>query len=751
MHMNRIIAAFAVLLLSATGASAQWAGQCPAGVASTSIGCKQAAAAPALTDLVMGWQVGQSPRDRAMQVQQIINTSGSTVYFPIAGGTITGSTVFSAASTALAVTNNALIGGTLGVTGLASFAANGATASESISASRGLRLGTALTAGENARISFPTDVNLVMQPAGAGYVRVQGDFSAYHLSGRADLQAGTVWNNDVAGDGVSNLFVAGSVSGTVANGGAGSVNTFNVASDTLDCSVADGGTCAIMVINHNMGGTGHAGGRQIFKAFGTQTAAIPAGAGGTQQYVAGRFGWRSSFSSGGTDLASNAKGLWYGPSSQIVLQAGSTNNVAANISGEKNITIEAGASVRDVLGRSVVATSTHAVAGADYNVVDMIANQNSALNSWANGYTFGWPYGQWALTDTATLIGTLTAIACGDGGGLRCRILPYTAGYGVDWERVNFSVASGYAFRSSGFAVDGSGQVTAGNKLLIGNTATGAKLDIPNTFEVTSVAVAVGGTPSVGTGTSAANYYPLDIVAGTGTPSRGQYKVTNTSAISAAVNAGGSGGVNGACTVTGTTGTGTKFQFTGTVASGALSGALALSVAGNYTVNPTALEAEPVTGCSLVGATVSVGFGMLTVSTLVSDVFVACPGAGGITPVGGSGVGATLTPTCAARSTLSLQTSGGSTLIGTGATIDGDGDTLVKTIAIGNPILTLTDGALGLKKITASASAAGAAGLKIEVVCGTGAGTAKLTAIAGTSATPVTILDNIGAGVTGCP
>lgn len=64
--------------------------------------------------------------------------------------------------------------------------------------------------------------------------------------------------------------------------------------------------------------------------------------------------------------------------------------------------------------------------------------------------------------------------------------------------------------------------------------------------------------------------------------------------------------------------------------------------------------------------------------------------------------------------------------------------------------LTLTAGALGMSKITASGTAPGAAGAKFEVVCGTNAGTAKLIMAAGTSATAVTVIDNVGAGVTGC-
>jgi len=53
-------------------------------------------------------------------------------------------------------------------------------------------------------------------------------------------------------------------------------------------------------------------------------------------------------------------------------------------------------------------------------------------------------------------------------------------------------------------------------------------------------------------------------------------------------------------------------------------------------------------------------------------------------------------------------------------------------------------------KMTASASAPGADGAKFEVVCGTNAGTVKLIMYGGTSGTATTIVDNVGAGATGC-
>lgn len=80
----------------------------------------------------------------------------------------------------------------------------------------------------------------------------------------------------------------------------------------------------------------------------------------------------------------------------------------------------------------------------------------------------------------------------------------------------------------------------------------------------------------------------------------------------------------------------------------------------------------------------------------------------------------------------------------------GTAQTKVGYLSTGASSLTLTTSSIGLSKMTASGSAPGAGGGKIELVCGTNAGSAKLIIYAGTSATAVTIVDNIGSGVTGC-
>jgi len=113
--------------------------------------------------------------------------------------------------------------------------------------------------------------------------------------------------------------------------------------------------------------------------------------------------------------------------------------------------------------------------------------------------------------------------------------------------------------------------------------------------------------------------------------------------------------------------------------------------------------------------------------------------------------------TSSAADTASSSTSstfwigGGSTAVISATNIAGTPAVAIPgSLALGAGSLTVSAGSVGLTKISASGAAAGAAGGKIELVCGTNSGTAKLIAYAGTSTTAVTILDNIGTGVTGC-
>ena len=151
-------------------------------------------------------------------------------------------------------------------------------------------------------------------------------------------------------------------------------------------------------------------------------------------------------------------------------------------------------------------------------------------------------------------------------------------------------------------------------------------------------------TLAAGTG-----YVPGDVVAfagGTFTD-RANATVTNTRVVSATIVNGGTGGTDGAQTVTGTTGTGTKFQAAVTISGGIITAVNSISVAGNYTVNPTDIADEPVTGASLTGARLAVVMGVLLATPNLEDGdYTSIPA----NPVAqfsttGSGTGATFTVT----------------------------------------------------------------------------------------------------------
>jgi hypothetical protein len=106
------------------------------------------------------------------------------------------------------------------------------------------------------------------------------------------------------------------------------------------------------------------------------------------------------------------------------------------------------------------------------------------------------------------------------------------------------------------------------------------------------------------------------------------------------------------------------------------------------------------------------------------------------TPMRLQSTGALTIGTTTDDTTNKLQVTGGTALTG--------------ALTVGGSTLTVPSGGIGMLKITADGVAPGAAGAKLQLVCGTNAGTAKLVISAGTSATTVTVVDNIGAGVTGC-
>lgn len=164
-----------------------------------------------------------------------------------------------------------------------------------------------------------------------------------------------------------------------------------------------------------------------------------------------------------------------------------------------------------------------------------------------------------------------------------------------------------------------------------GTFLTATELSVTNT-KVVSVSTT---DPGIG------NYAPGDTInlsGGTQTVTP-VVTVATTQVVSATVAAGGSGGTDGTQTVTGTTGTGTPFQASVTVAGGAITAVLSITVAGSYTVNPTTPATEPVTGASLSGAQLDIVLGVRTATATTPGTLTANPASDMMTQASTSGSG----------------------------------------------------------------------------------------------------------------
>ncbi len=137
-------------------------------------------------------------------------------------------------------------------------------------------------------------------------------------------------------------------------------------------------------------------------------------------------------------------------------------------------------------------------------------------------------------------------------------------------------------------------------------------------------------------------YAPADTInlAGGTQTSPAVVTVTTTQVNAATIVNPGAGGAPGPATVTGTTGTGTKFQAAVTISPGGIIASIdSITVQGSYTVNPTTPAVEPVTGGGLAGATLALAMGPDTTALTSPGVFTANPPGGVFTQASTSGVG----------------------------------------------------------------------------------------------------------------
>jgi hypothetical protein len=128
----------------------------------------------------------------------------------------------------------------------------------------------------------------------------------------------------------------------------------------------------------------------------------------------------------------------------------------------------------------------------------------------------------WPINPTTGKLFDTTLQTVYGGASRTVRFIPPTGYIGFDLINANWSKNSGFAWRSSGFSVDGTGQISMSNALF-GTTSTGVQIDTPSQ-RVTAAAVAAGGG---GGGSGTNDYYAGDILQDA---NGGQYEVATVSA-----------------------------------------------------------------------------------------------------------------------------------------------------------------------------------------------------------------------------
>lgn len=164
---------------------------------------------------------------------------------------------------------------------------------------------------------------------------------------------------------------------------------------------------------------------------------------------------------------------------------------------------------------------------------------------------------------------------------------------------------------------------------LAGGTFSSASVLGVLSTQLLSATVLNTGSTNIGYGYF--GYSPGDTITLSGGTSstQAQVRVITTQVIAAELGYEGSGGTPGTAVVTGTTGTGTKFQANVTInGSGQMSAVNSIVTGGSYTVNPTFISGfydEPVTGGGLSNAHLIIDMGVATVSVINPGAFTANP------------------------------------------------------------------------------------------------------------------------------
>lgn len=241
------------------------------------------------------------------------------------------------------------------------------------------------------------------------------------------------------------LFSQGSVNGVTTGTAVRAANVFNINSDAVDASSANG--------NYN-GYFGHVINSSSAKGHKTALAGVTIVSGTTGNTtnkfytpVAGIA--QATVSDNGTAPLPN--GSLFGGFFSSSLLAGATNWSTACIT-EFDIECRTGSAPKWKTGIQVVQRVSDVEHGIDEDVGYLLANQTGGTApGWRLGFGIGSPHGDWPIDPAGTIIGTQASALGGPS---------YAAAKGIDFSAVTFSSS---AFKSTGFDVSPAGVITGSN------------------------------------------------------------------------------------------------------------------------------------------------------------------------------------------------------------------------------------------------------------------------------------------------
>lgn len=281
-------------------------------------------------------------------------------------------------------------------------------------------------------------------------------------------------------------------SGSSGSGQVIAYNTIRVTED--DASTPGLGYNLPFFIYHEFGGSNMQGAR--IGSMVKMTMTDPSSASNTfRQYVGMTSQLIAASSDNGTDTSTGADGSFFATNFYVAAEDGATNLVGL-IGSEVNIEAKTGSSMNRKIGWNIVATDADKVQGVQWDAAYSVSSQGGAVG-WRDGLLFSDANGQFPIKSNGNVI----------------RATAGTVAYGVDLRSLTIS---SLAFGSNGFAVDGSGNMTAAQIIATGAVLPGAGIFSAGTGKIyTSIGsgglgLVLTAQDSGSSGTNDLGFYSID-------------------------------------------------------------------------------------------------------------------------------------------------------------------------------------------------------------------------------------------------